>query len=201
MTELMDRTAQFVRTALAKRTPDLLQDPNLKDSAVVLLLYPKGGDHCVLFNKRSMEVEYNKGEFCFPGGSKDPEDADLVATALREVHEEMGIHPKDITLLGELSETNTAAGFRIHPYVGTIPYPYAFKPSSIEIAQVVEVPINHLIDKRNYTQEWRMRLGVNTLMTTYSYNEHRIFGATARILRNFLDILEQSGWPQGGLSR
>ncbi len=201
MTEVKDKTVLFVQAALAKHKPEVLQDPKLKDSAVILLLYPKGGEYCVLFNKRSMEVEFNKGEYCFPGGSKDPEDSDLVATALREAHEEMGIHSKDITLLGELSETNTGAGFRIHPYVGTIPYPYAFLPSSVEIAEVVEVPISHLTDKRNYTQEWRMRLGVSTLMTTYSYNEHRIFGATARILRNFLDILEQSGWPQGGVSR
>ncbi len=197
MTELKDRTSLFVQTALAKHKPELLSDPKLKDSAVLLLLYPKEGEYCVLFNKRSMVVEFNKGEYCFPGGSKDPEDADLVATALREAHEEMGILPKDITLLGELSETNTAAGFRIHPYVGTIPYPYRFNPSSVEIAEVVEVPVRHLLDKGNFTQEMRMRLGVNTLMTTYTYGEHRIFGATARILRQFLDILQQSGWPQG----
>lgn len=201
MTLLKDRTNLFIQAALARHKPELLSDPKLKDSAVLLLLYPKEGEHCILFNKRSMEVEFNKGEYCFPGGSKDPEDADLVATALREAHEEMGIHPADITLLGELSETNTAAGFRIHPYVGTIPYPYVFQPSTVEIAEVVEVPVRHLIDKRNYNEEMRMRLGVNTLMTTYTYGEHRIFGATARILRQFLDILQQSGWPQGGVSR
>ncbi|MBI4310145.1 MAG: CoA pyrophosphatase [Chloroflexi bacterium] len=196
MTDVKDKTAAFVRAALAQRQPDVLTDPHLKDSAVVLLLYPKEGQYCVLLNKRSMEVEFNKGEMCFPGGSKDPEDADLWATALRETHEEMGIRPEDITILGELSETNTGAGFRIHPYVGTIPYPYAFHPSGIEIAAVVEVPINHLLDKRNYTEEMRMRMGVLTHMTTYTYNDHRIFGATARILRQFLDILEQSGWPK-----
>ncbi|MBI4202574.1 MAG: CoA pyrophosphatase [Chloroflexi bacterium] len=196
MKELYDRTIQFVRAALANHQPDILPDPTLKDSAVLLLLYPKEGEYCVLLNKRSMEVEFNKGEMCFPGGSKDPEDADLVATALRESEEEMGIRPKDIIILGELSETNTGAGFRIHPYVGTIPYPYTFTPSGIEIAEVVEVPVAHLMDPRNYVEDMRMRNGVLTRMTTFTYNEHRIFGATARILRQFLEILEQSGWPK-----
>ena len=196
MKELHDRTIQFVRAALANHQPDILPDPTLKDSAVLLLLYPKEGEYCVLLNKRSMEVEFNKGEMCFPGGSKDPEDADLVATALRESEEEMGIRPKDIIILGELSETNTGAGFRIHPYVGTIPYPCIFTPSGIEIAEVVEVPVAHLMDPRNYVEDMRMRNGVLTRMTTFTYNEHRIFGATARILRQFLEILEQSGWPK-----
>ncbi|MBI4339726.1 MAG: CoA pyrophosphatase [Chloroflexi bacterium] len=196
MTQAKEHAIDFVRAALANQKMETLQDPALKDSAVILLLYPKEGEFFVLFNKRSMEVEFNKGEMCFPGGAKDPEDADLVATARREVYEEMGIHGEDVTLVGELSETNTGAGYRIHPYVGTIPYPYPFRPSAVEIAEVVEVPVSHLIDKRNYTEEMRVRMGTLTRMTTFTYNEHRIFGATARILRQFLELLEQAGWPK-----
>ena len=67
-----DKTIEFVKTALTNGSVTVLEDPNLKDSAVLLLLYPKDGEYCVLFNKRSMEVEFNKGEMCFPGGAKDP---------------------------------------------------------------------------------------------------------------------------------
>ena len=194
---MSDKTIEFVKTALTNGSVTVLEDPNLKDSAVLLLLYPKDGEYCVLFNKRSMEVEFNKGEMCFPGGAKDPEDTDLMFTARREAHEEMGIRPEHISILGELDETSTRAGFRIHPYVGTIPYPYDFTPSTIEVAEVVEVPISSLFDSRNVRDETRVMPNGEQMQTkSYAYNQHLIYGATARILRQFLEALEQAGWSK-----
>ena len=194
---MSDKTIEFVKAALTSSSVNVLTDPGLKDSAVLLLLYPKDGEYCVLFNKRSMEVEFNKGEMCFPGGAKDPEDIDLMFTARREAHEEMGISPEHIAILGELDETSTRAGFRIHPYVGTIPYPYDFMPSAIEVAEVVEVPISSLFDSRNIRDETRVMPNGEQMQTkSYAYNQHLIYGATARILRQFLEALEQAGWPK-----
>ena len=194
---MSDNTIEFVKAALNNGTVNVLPDPNLKDSAVLLLLYPKDGEYCVLFNKRSMEVEFNKGEMCFPGGARDPEDGDMAFTARREAHEEMGILPADITILGELDETSTRAGFRIHPFVGTIPYPYGFSPSTVEVAEVVEVPISSLMDSRNIREGVRvMPDGQRVEAKSYAHKEHLIYGATARILMQFLEILEQAGWPK-----
>lgn len=194
---MSDRTIEVVKAALANSAGDLLPDPDLKDSAVLLLLYPKDGEYCVLFNKRSMEVEFNKGEMCFPGGAKDPEDEDLAFTACREAFEEMGIRTHDVAILGELDETSTRAGFRIHPFVGTIPYPYDFKPSTIEVAEVVEVPLSVLMDSRNARDETRVLPDGRRMPTkSYAYGEHLIYGATARILRQFLELLEHAGWSK-----
>jgi 8-oxo-dGTP pyrophosphatase MutT (NUDIX family) len=182
---------------LSDRAPQTLADPALMDSAVLLLLYPKDGEYCVLFNKRTDEVEFNKGDICFPGGAKDAEDADFAFTARREAHEEMGIHPEDVTILGELNEASTRAGFRIHPFVGTIPYPYQFEPSSAEVAAVLEVPLSTLLDPANIIDGERHRPdGTSEPTRSYAYEDHLIVGATARIVRQFLDLLEQSGWTK-----
>ena len=178
-------------TILNSSDPEILSDDTLWNSAVCLLLYPKDGEYCILFNKRTELVEFNKGDICFPGGAQDPEDAQLSDTAKREVFEEMGIKIEDITLIGDLSETRTRAGFRIHPFVGTIPYPYKFKRSIEEVAEVLEIPIKLLLNPDNYQdkeEEFQSRV--------YYFNSHAIWGATARMLQQFLDIILKSGWIQ-----
>ena len=185
-----------VRNVLSSRVVQTVDGYGMKPSAVLLLLYPKQGEYHVLFNKRTHEVEFNKGEICFPGGGVDPVDKDLVATALRETYEEMGVLPKDVTVLGEMDETTTRAGFVIRPYVGTIPYPYRFHPSSAEVAEVLEVPVPWLLNSDNVRVEAEPRRGEG-LATSYSYGDHLIYGATARILHQFLEVLVNASWPRG----
>ena len=193
---MVDTILQSVRHILLGRVTGTICEQGLKAAAVLLLLYPKDGEYCVLFNKRTDKVEFNKGEICFPGGGRDPDDPDLTATALREAYEEMGIHPDDVTILGELDDTTTRAGFVIHPFVGTIPYPYEFRPNSVEVAEVLEVPISTLVDSRNIGEEVRVQPdGQLVHAHSYAYGHHLIYGATARILRQFLELLERSGWP------
>ena len=198
---MVNAALQVVRNSLSERVVRTVDEPGFKTSAVLLLLYPKGGEYCILFNKRSDEVEFNKGEICFPGGGKDPDDPDLSATALRETYEEMGVRPEDATILGELDDTTTRAGFIIHPFVGTIPYPYPFQPSSAEVAEVLEVPISTLLDTRNVREEMRVQSeGQVVRARSYVYNRHLIYGATARILQQFLKLLEHSEWPKEALA-
>ena len=184
---MIDAPLDRVRLLLSDRVGKKIGHRGLRASAVLVLLYPKDGSYCVLFNKRSEEVEFNKGEMCFPGGARDPEDVDLEVTARREAFEEMGVHAEDITIFGELDGTTTRAGFSIHPYVGTIPYPYDFIPSKVEVAAVVEVPLTHLFDDRNIRDQTRvMADGTSVNARTYAYGPHLIYGATARILQQFL---------------
>ena len=175
-----------IEKALASRVVGTLADASLTPAAVMLLLYPRNGEYCVLLNKRSEEVEYHKGEISFPGGARDPEDDDSLDTALRETEEEMGISRTDVRVLGRLDDIATNSGFGVNVYVGTIPYPYPFKPSALEIAEVLEVPINVLQDSTSIRVDtfW----GADQTQTSYSYayDGHLIFGATARILRQFL---------------
>lgn len=176
-----------MRRALSNVEARKVSEPGLRRSAVLLLLYCKDGEYAVLFNKRTQKVEFNKGEICFPGGGMDDGDADLMETALRETHEEMGIGPASVTVLGELDETTTLAGFVIRPFVGTIPYPYEFRPNEDEVAEVLEVPVSSLLDTRNVEDAHWAHSKV------YSFAEHKIFGATARILEQFLDAIGDLG--------
>ena len=106
-------TLDLVRNALANRQQVTAAAEGLMPAAVMLLLYPKDGEFCVLLNKRSMTVEHHKGEMSFPGGARDPEDADFEDTARRETEEEMGIARDDITILGRLDDNVTRSNFLV----------------------------------------------------------------------------------------
>ena len=188
---------EIVKEALAQRVAQTLADPSLTPAAVLLTLYAKDGEYCILLHKRSEQVEYHKGEISFPGGTQDKEDRDPLDTALRETEEEMGILREDVTILGELDEVATNSGFLIRVYVGTIEYPYPFKPSNLEIAEVLEVPIAVLQDPANRRAESRWDHGQLTTSYAYAYKDHLIFGATARILQQFLELLATGKAKEG----
>ncbi len=155
----------------------------------MVLLYPKDGDFCVLLNKRSQEVEHHKGEISFPGGGTDPEDSDALDTALRETEEEMGIRREDIVVLGEMDEVATRSRFRVSVFAGTIGHPYEFNPSADEIAEIVEFPVSALQNSASVRVETHWQAGGPSTVYSYAYGKHLVFGATARILQQFLQLL------------
>ena len=187
-------TLEAIRGALSCHTKSTVSDPSLVPAGVLVLLYPKNGEYCVILNRRSEQVEHHKGEISFPGGSREPQDSDLRETALRETHEELGVRPGDVDLLGELDDTPTISNFVITPYVGAIGYPYDFKPSELEVTEVLEVPISALRDDKNLRDDVRLIEGRLVHSTSYVYEGQVIFGATARVLTTFLRLVE--GVPQ-----
>ena len=184
-------TPAILKQVLAERVKVDITDSDLMPAAVLILLYAKNGSFHVLLNKRSELVEYHKGEISFPGGARDPEDRDFVDTALRETEEEMGVRRGDITILGQLDDIITRTNFGVRVYVGTIPYPYPFKPSADEIAEVLEIPISVLQDPTNLLQDARLVDGDLSITISYACDGHVVFGATATILEQFLDIYSQ----------
>ena len=189
---------QAVRRILSTRKKKSVHDQSLIPAAVLLLLYPKDGEYCILLNKRTEEVEHHKGEISFPGGAKDPLDKDFLDTALRETYEEMGIRPENVTILGQLDDVATQSHFGVRVFVGTIPYPYPFNPSAIEIAEVLEAPIRELLDPVNRREEVRWVDGEASKAYCYAYGEHLIFGATARIVTQFLELFPNTSGGKGG---
>jgi 8-oxo-dGTP pyrophosphatase MutT (NUDIX family) len=168
----------------------IVTDVPLAPAAVLLPLYHKEGEYHILFTKRTEKVEHHKGQICFPGGTLHPEDQSLLATALRETFEEIGVRPLDVEILGQLDNMGTvSSSFLITPFVGLIPYPYEFVVNSDEIEEVVEVPISALLDKGNYREEFQIHQGKNHLVCFYQYQGKVIWGATARILKQFLDLV------------
>ena len=195
MNKTADATIAAIERILSTRTKKSVTDTSLTPAAVLLLLYPKDGEYCMLLNKRTEEVEHHKGEISFPGGATDPDDQDFLDTALRETYEEMGINREDVTILGELDDVTTRSSFGVRVFVGTIPYPYPFKPSDIEIAEVLEVPMRELLDPSNLREEVRSVNGTASASYSYAYGQHLVYGATAQIVTQFLELLpDTSGW-------
>ena len=178
-----------IRRALAGHCKRKIDDPSMARAGVLVLLYPKDGTTHVLFNKRSQYVEKHKGEIAFPGGGWESDDATILDTALRETWEEMSIDPSDVTVLGELDDIVTISDFVVTPYVGTISGGYAFKPN-IEVAEVVEVPLDAVLNGRNLRDDTRLVNGEIERRATYAHDGHLIWGATGMILEGFVRILK-----------
>ena len=182
---------QDIKRILAQREKKVVLFSNkpLHPAAVLIPIYKKDGEYHVLLTKRTEELEYHKGQICFPGGSHHEEDVSLQDTALREAYEEVGIQPEDVEILGELDSMGTlTSNFLITPFVGIIPYPYEFTVSRHEIEELVEVPLSALADDSNYWEEIRSAEGVTGKASFFKYKDKVIWGATARILKQLVDL-------------
>ena len=166
------------------------------EAAVLIPLYMKNGEPTVLFTKRSQSVGSHKGQISFPGGGRDPGDENLLDTALRETHEEVGISPESVDPLGAMDEMRTISFFRVTPYVGiikTTPHIIA-NPDEIELP--IEVPLEHLLQPENceQTRVAAAPQGWPSVFCSFRYLDYTIWGATARILMQFLHETYDFAW-------
>ena len=165
---------------------------NIKSSAVLVPLFYHEGQWHILFTRRSDEVNFHKGQVCFPGGTYQSGDASLLQTALRESEEEIGLRAEDVEILGELDDTITVtSGYIISPFVAVIPYPYPFEVNHIEIKQILSIPLAVLMDKANLYQGQGFQTSESETipMYYYRYGKHTVWGATARIVKHFIELL------------
>jgi 8-oxo-dGTP pyrophosphatase MutT (NUDIX family) len=157
-------------------------------AAVLILLYDRAaGPHLVL-TKRTETLLHHRGQVSLPGGSHDPTDADLRATALRETKEELGVPPAAVRVLGRMDDVHTlASAFIVAPYVGVLASPLRPRPSGAEVARVLEVPLEELLaaDARLPPEpdRWTLR---------YPLLGEDVWGATARILHGFAQALREA---------
>jgi 8-oxo-dGTP pyrophosphatase MutT (NUDIX family) len=180
-----------IKEILDCREKTCIDDARMTRAAVLIPLFKKNGEYHILFTRRTDQVEHHKGQISFPGGRKDASDRDLLATALRESEEEMGIRREDVQVLGELDDICTVTRFCVSPFVGLIPYPYPFKVNPREIKEVIEVPLTILFEKGNFRKEFRGLQGNVWPVYFYRHNHHTIWGATASILKQLLDLLPE----------
>jgi 8-oxo-dGTP pyrophosphatase MutT (NUDIX family) len=162
-------------------------------AAVLIPFYQLGGELHVVLTKRTTLVRMQQGHISFPGGGREREDPDLLATALRESHEEIGLDPNRVEIFGRIDDFSTRDGaILIAGFVGLIDplaSPYPWIPAETEVAEILEVPVRHLLDPQNViVAEPRLLNGRLWPDEVFLFRQHRVFGATARALRNLLDI-------------
>jgi 8-oxo-dGTP pyrophosphatase MutT (NUDIX family) len=181
-----------LRQLLAQRQKRRIVDTNRLPSAVLLPLYHQQGQCHILFIKRTEKVKKHKGQISFPGGTYEEEDRTLLNTALRECTEEIGLRAEDAEVLGQLDdEVTTTSNYIVSPFVAIIPWPYQFRANEEEVEEIIEVPISALLDKSCPHPDIEIVDGKAVDSYTYHYQGRIIWGATARILKQFLDVFTQ----------
>ncbi len=159
------------------------------EAAVLVPLYLAGEEPHAVFTRRRDDLRRHPGEISFPGGRYDEGEADLRATALREAHEEIGLPPEAVEIVGALQPTPTiATGYAVYPFVGLIDSGLTWTLSAREVAEVIELPFSAL--RAGYARRRLMRRGLPIRTDTYLVGDHMIWGATARILSDLFERLD-----------
>ena len=189
-----------VRTRLLRNWPErvveLERGPNagpIRPAAVLIPLFVRDKGLWTLFTKRTDYVQHHKGQISFPGGGAHASDTNLWETAVRETEEEIGVPRAGVKILGALPKLVTVTDFEISPFVGAIPYPTQFAPHAGEVESIIEVPLSYLLDPMVVEERAVKWKGRDVMTLVYHYKGHAIWGATARILADFLTALRGDG--------
>ncbi|MBM3387236.1 MAG: CoA pyrophosphatase [Betaproteobacteria bacterium] len=202
--ERLHAQALRARFAAAPRwQPELVREPQFSDraqaAAVLLPLVLRSAVPTVLLTQRTTHLPTHAGQIAFPGGKMDPDDSSAQATALREAHEEVGLHPRHVEVIGELPVYVTGSGFHVTPVVALVQPPFELHPNPGEVDAVFEVPLDflmnpahhrrHALSWQGHQRQWFSMPYLETLPQCASPVERFIWGATAGMLRNFYRFL------------
>ncbi|OGP54675.1 MAG: hypothetical protein A2W10_03790 [Deltaproteobacteria bacterium RBG_16_55_12] len=174
---------------LQSRTPKILKGGQWRPAAVLVPIQERAdGDYLVLTQRAAM-LSSHRGQVAFPGGRVDREDSGLLAAALRESREEVGIRSPDVRVLGQLDQVTAAASYLVTPFVGVIPFPYDFRLNPAETTAVFSVPISALLDPGCFSMEPRpFSQSGREPIYHFHYEGWDIWGATARIVKQLLEL-------------
>ncbi|MDH7512045.1 MAG: CoA pyrophosphatase [Clostridiales bacterium] len=158
-------------------------------AGVLVLLYPRKEKLYLVLTRRTSAVAHHQAQISFPGGRMDKGES-AVEAAIREAHEELQIMPDSIRILGELTPLYVPpSNYCIYPVVAAVVERPDFRPSPIEVSEIIEVPVEHLLDSINVRQEtWPLR-GIDVSVPFYFFKGHKIWGATAMILAELVDLI------------
>ncbi len=197
-------SAQRVRALFTEINPHLADDKRFEnrwsaerqDAAVLVPIVDRPEGPTVLLTVRASDLASHAGQISFPGGRVDQGDADRVATALREAHEEVNIHPSTVDVIGALGVHHGGLGFAVTPIVGVVDPMAPFAANPREVAEIFEAPLAFLADLANHTTEEREHQGVRYRMFAAPFGRHHIWGLTAGILRSLAETLQPPEGPQ-----
>ena len=167
----------------------LPKDRKLRPAAVLAPIILGQNGYDLILTKRSSALKHHPGQIAFPGGKKEKTDVDLIDTALREAHEEIGIPRVYTEVLGTFASHETITGFTVTPVVALVKQEFEFQVDTGEVAEAFRVPLSHVLEASNYVIESRLWRGQRRYYYVVPYGPYYIWGATARILRAWTDLI------------
>ena len=196
---LLQRLRQALdRRGLGPSALEQVPEPDPKGrtfAAVLILLYPRRGvggepEPYLVLTRRTEALPRHSGQISLPGGRFDPSDRSLLGTALRETHEELGVDPADLIIWGRLEpEWIVVSHYLVSPFIAYAQQRPDFRPAPSEVAELIEVPLAVLLDPTTLAEEiWEIQ-GVERQVVFYRHGEHKIWGATARVLGKLVALL------------
>ena len=198
-TKLDNMTNEELLSTLSKRhanhTPRRFRRPGLREAAVLVALSCKDGVPSVLLTRRTTEMPTHKGEVAFPGGKCEQYDTHYTATALREAHEEVGLEPSLVSVVGELDQVISKFGFLVTPVLAVVPPDLEYVPDPRELDSIFSVPLSFFMGEPH---EFFERDGIT--MPTWRYQHYRIWGLTAYMIGELMNRYFDADIPIGRIA-
>jgi 8-oxo-dGTP pyrophosphatase MutT (NUDIX family) len=182
-------TLEYVRSRLSLQSSSSPAPEGLLPAGVLAPVFVAEGEVSLLFTQRTMHLKDHQGQISFPGGVKDPGDPDLLATALRETEEEIGLKSAEAEILGTLDPVATTTGYWINPFVALIPCPYDFRINHHEVHRLLIFPLEAFCVPERWSSGPYQYKDQTVQVCCWKYQGTVIWGATARMLLDFLDRL------------
>lgn len=158
---------------------------NLRQAAVLAPVLRRGDQLSMLFTVRSQLLRSHKGQISFPGGGRDAGDRDAIDNALREAHEEVGLEPQRVEVIGYLDDYPTMTRYIVTPVVGIVDtQQLEWRIDAAEVADIFEVPLDVVLDPASFRRSTLVREGLKLPFYELKWQQHRIWGATAGMLWN-----------------
>jgi 8-oxo-dGTP pyrophosphatase MutT (NUDIX family) len=162
----------------------------IKESAVLVLLFLKNKELHFCLTRRNQNMKYHPGQISFPGGSREEYEMNIFETALRELEEETGVDKTKVKVIGKLSDLYiSVSNFLIHPVVGFLDHEPEFRIAPIEVDEMIVVTLKSIFKKNNKTSTKIETLQGELNVPCYKINDLIIWGATAMIIEEFIELL------------
>jgi 8-oxo-dGTP pyrophosphatase MutT (NUDIX family) len=159
-----------------------------REAAVLAPIVTRDGNDHVLFTKRADHLSDHPGQMSFPGGGREPGDDDLLATALREANEEVGLRPEEVEVVGRLDDIRTITDYLVRPFVTRVD-DREYRPSDAEVAELAVLPVAELVDLENYESERRDHPHYGEIRLHFFHVDgYTVWGATANMLVQLLEL-------------